>query len=96
MVVFRDVKNLLSFVLMIWMYITPIIYPITIVPEKYQIFFYLNPLTSLVGAYRWVFLGVGELPKTGYLFISFVVAIFIWLCGALAFRAMENKIADIM
>jgi lipopolysaccharide transport system permease protein len=96
MVVFRDTKNLLNFILMIWMYITPIMYPITIVPEKYQILFYFNPLTGLIEAYRWVFLGQGNLPRVGYLLISFIVAIIIWFCGAIAFRAMENKIADVM
>jgi lipopolysaccharide transport system permease protein len=96
MVVFRDTKNLLSFILMIWMYTTPILYPISIAPEKYQILFYINPLTGLVEAYRWVFLGQGDLPKAGYLLISFIVAIIIWFCGAIAFRAMENKIADVM
>lgn len=96
MVVFRDMKNLLGFILMMWMYVTPIIFPITLVPEKYRIFFYLNPLTSLVDGFRWVVLRQGDLPSLGYLSVSFLVAIFIWFCGAIAFRAMENKIADVM
>jgi len=78
------------------MYVTPIIYPISIVPERYRILFYLNPLTSLVDAYRWVFLGQGTLPRLSYLALSLAVAIVIWFCGAVAFRAMENKIADVM
>ena len=96
MVVFRDTKNLLSFILMIWMYVTPIMYPITIVPEKFRVLFYINPLTSLVDAYRWVFLRQGDLPRLSYLSISIVIAVIIWFCGAIAFRAMENRIADIM
>jgi lipopolysaccharide transport system permease protein len=96
MVVFRDMKNLLAFILMIWMYITPVMYPITIVPEKYRIFFYINPLTSLVDAYRWVFLNQGNLPRTDYLVISLIVATAVWLIGAIVFRATENKIADVM
>jgi lipopolysaccharide transport system permease protein len=96
MVVFRDMKNLLNFIMMIWMYATPIMYPITLVPEKYQIFLYLNPLTSLVDAYRWIFLGQSGLPHYKYLLVSFVVAVLIWFGGAIVFRAMENKIADIM
>jgi lipopolysaccharide transport system permease protein len=96
MVVFRDTKNFLAFILMIWMYITPIMYPISIVPEEYQILFYLNPLTSLVETYRWVFLGTGSLPSIQYFLVSFVVALVIWFAGAVAFRSMENKIADVM
>ncbi len=97
MVVFRDMKNLLNFIIMIWMYVTPIMYPISIAPKKYQIFFYLNPLTSLVEAYRWVFLGdAGGLPQINYLLISLAVAVIIWFSGAITFRSMENKIADVM
>ena len=96
MVVFRDTKNLLSFILLMWMYVTPIMYPITIAPEKYRIYFYLNPLTSLVEAYRWIFLGQGDLPRLSYMAISTAIATVIWFCGAIAFRAMEIKIADVM
>lgn len=96
MVVFRDTKNFLAFILMMWMYITPIMYPVTLAPEQYRILFYLNPLTSLVDGFRWVFLRQGDLPKPGYLLVSFLIAVIIWFCGALAFRAMENKIADVM
>lgn len=96
MVVFRDTKNFLNFVLMMWMYITPIAYPTSIAPEKYRVLFYLNPLTSLVDAYRWVFLGQGSLPRLSYLAISLSVAIVIWFWGAIAFKAMENRIADVM
>jgi lipopolysaccharide transport system permease protein len=96
MVVFRDMKNLLTFILMIWMYLTPIMYPITAVPENYRVLFYFNPLTGLVEAYRWVFLNLGNLPRMDYLLISLVVAMIVWLIGAVVFRAMENKIADVM
>jgi len=96
MVVFRDTKNFLAFILTIWMYITPIMYPISIVPDNYRILFYINPLTSLVDTYRWVFLGTGSLPLIQYFIVSFMVAVVIWFAGALAFRSMENKIADVM
>jgi lipopolysaccharide transport system permease protein len=96
MVVFRDTKNLLTFIMMIWMYLTPVMFPISIVPQKFQILFYLNPLTRLVEAYRWVFLNQGELPQFSYLAISFVVAIAIWFTGAIAFRSMENRVADVL
>lgn len=96
MVVFRDMKNLLNFILMIWMYLTPIMYPLSIAPEKYRIYFYLNPLVSLVDAFRWVFLHQGDLPRFDYLLISLAVSVVIWFLGALVFRAMENTVADVM
>jgi lipopolysaccharide transport system permease protein len=95
-VVFRDMRNLMNFILMIWMYLTPIMYPMSIVPEQYRILLYLNPLTGLVEAFQWVFLHQGDLPKVSYLLVSFVTAVLIWFGGAIAFRAMENKVADVM
>ena len=95
-VVFRDMRNLINFILMIWIYLTPVMYPRSLVPEKYQILLYFNPLTSLVESFQWVFLHQGDLPRIGYLLISFVVALLIWFSGAIAFRAMENKVADVM
>jgi lipopolysaccharide transport system permease protein len=96
MVVFRDTKNLLGFILMIWMYLSPIMYPISIVPEKYQILFYLNPLTGFINAFRWVFLGTETLPSALFFTVSSTVAFILLLIGSVAFRAMENRIADVM
>lgn len=96
MVVFRDMKNLINFIILLWMYVTPIMYPVSIAPERLQVYFYLNPMTSLVNSYRWVFLGDITLLHYKYLAVSFAVGIVIWLAGAIAFRAMENKIADVM
>jgi lipopolysaccharide transport system permease protein len=95
-VVFRDMRNLMNFILMIWMYLTPIMYPMSIVPEQYRILLYLNPLTGLVEAFQWVFLHQGDLPRVSYLLVSFVTAVLIWFGGTIAFRAMENKVADVM
>jgi len=96
MVIYRDMKNLLGFIMMIWMYASPIMYPASLAPEKYRFLFYINPLTSLIDSYRWVFLRQGELPSIGYLSLSFIVAAIIWFAGAITFRAMENKIVDVM
>lgn len=96
MVVFRDMRNLIGFIIMLWMYATPILYPVEIAPERLQVYFYLNPLTSLVDAYRWVFLNQAGLPHYKYLTVSLAVGILIWLAGAVVFRTMENKIADVM
>lgn len=96
MVVFRDTKNLLGFILQIWLYLTPIMYPISLIPKKFQIFFYLNPLTGLVDAFRWVFLGTNNLPSITYFAVSIFVAIVTLIIGMVYFRSMENKIADVM
>jgi lipopolysaccharide transport system permease protein len=96
MVVFRDTKNLLGFILQIWMFMSPIMYPISIVPEKYRIFFYLNPLTGFIDAYRWIFLTTNTLPSATFFAVSSAVAVLCLLTGLITFRAMENRIADVM
>lgn len=96
MVIFRDTKNFLGFLLQIWFFMTPIMYPIKTAPDSFLPFFYINPLTSLVDAYRWVFLNQGTLPSVQYFLLSTIVALVLWIIGAISFRAMENRIADVM
>lgn len=96
MVVFRDTKNLLGFILQIWMFISPIMYPISIAPEKYRVFFYFNPLTGFIEAFRWVFLGTSSFPSLTNLAVSSIMAVILLVIGMMSFRSMENRIADVM
>lgn len=96
MVSFRDMKNLLGFIMLIWFYLTPLIYPVSTVPEEVRIWFHLNPMTSLVDAFRWVFLGTGELPSINSILVSTFAAMAIWFLGAIFFKRMENTVADVM
>jgi lipopolysaccharide transport system permease protein len=96
LVVYRDIRNVMTFILMMWMYITPVIYPSTLVPEKYQLILSLNPMTVFVNAFRWMVLGYGDLPTLTQFLISFSVSLIIWFTGAVIFRYMESKVADIL
>ena len=96
MVVFRDTKNLLGFILQIWMFVSPILYPVTVVPEEFRVIFFTNPLTGLIEAFRWVFLETTSFPSMSNLSVSAGVAVILLLLGLYAFRSMENKIADVM
>jgi len=96
MVVFRDTKNLLGFILQIWMYASPIMYPITIAPEQFRRLAYINPMTGFIEAGRWIFLGSDSFPPLSNLAISAVAAVILLILGMYAFRSMENRIADVM
>jgi lipopolysaccharide transport system permease protein len=90
---FRDTAQLLGLVTMGWFYLTPIVYPLSLVPERYQIWLEWNPLTALVGIYRQAFLG-GELawqPGTGRLA---VIAALLLAAGMWLFRRLEASFAD--
>lgn len=96
MVVFRDTKNLIGFILQVWMYASPIIYPLTIAPEQFRRLAYINPMTGFIEAGRWIFLGSSSFPPLSNLAISAVVAVILLILGMYAFRSMENRIADVM
>lgn len=92
-VYFRDLEHLTDvFVGLIWFYLTPVIYPMSIVPEKYHDWMRLNPMTSLVEGWRSLFLE-NQIPGTE-LWPALVFAGAIAALGTLSFRKLEGGFAD--
>jgi len=75
------------------MYLTPIIYPVDIVPQNFRIIYQLNPMSVIVNAYRQVILGASP-PKYISLFIAFFVSLFTLLVGLSYFKSREKIFAD--
>jgi lipopolysaccharide transport system permease protein len=93
-VAYRDFTHLTPFMVQIWMYITPVIFPVSLVPERWQWLLYLNPMTGLVEGFRSAFLGK-PFDWDG-LGISFAIAIAIFLIGVAYFEKVERRFADII
>ena len=93
-VAYRDFTHLTPFMVQIWMYITPVIFPVSLVPERWQWLLYLNPMTGLVEGFRSAFLGK-PFDMTG-LGISFAIAVAIFLAGVAYFEKVERRFADII
>lgn len=91
---YRDFTQITPLLLRLGMYATPIAYPTSAVPEKYQLIFYLNPMAGVVDGVRWCFLG-GSLPKH-YIYISFIIIICLFISGLFYFFKVERSIADIV
>ena len=92
-VYFRDLEHLTDvFVGLIWFYLTPVIYPLSIVPEKYHDLVLLNPMASLIEGWRSLFLH-NQLPGAD-LWPALVFAAAIAAVGAFSFRSMEGGFAD--
>ncbi len=92
-VYFRDLEHLTDvFVGLIWFYMTPVIYPLSIVPEKYHDWVLLNPMASLIEGWRELFLH-NQLPGAD-LWPALVFAAGIAAVGSLSFRTMEGGFAD--
>jgi lipopolysaccharide transport system permease protein len=92
-VFFRDTAQLLAMVLNAWFYLTPIVYPLPLVPERYRPWLELNPMTALVGLYRQAFLGgrVEWVPGTAPLALGVAMVIF---AGFWLFRRLKPAFVD--
>jgi lipopolysaccharide transport system permease protein len=91
---FRDVRYVLPFGIQLWMFLSPIIYPPTIVPERWRWALALNPLSGIIGNYRSALFG-RPFDWTA-LAVSAVVTFAILICSAYYFRRMESRFADIV
>jgi lipopolysaccharide transport system permease protein len=91
---YRDFTHITPFLLQIWMYITPVVFPVSLVPQHWQWLLYLNPLTGLVEGFRAAFLGK-PFDFSG-LFISFAVAVLLFAVGVAYFERVERDFADVI
>lgn len=92
---YRDVGHLLPFLTQIWMYLSPVIYPISLVPPKYELLYALNPIAVAVQTTRWAFAG-GTPPSPHMVWISSAVAACLVVSGLWFFRRREGTFADIV
>ena len=90
---YRDIQYLLNLIIMLWMYLTPIMYPIEVIPEKYRFVFSLNPMSVIINAYRQTILGGGA-PNFTSLTIAFFMSVFILFIGFYIFKKSEGQFAD--
>lgn len=91
---YRDVRYALPFITQFWMFATPIIYPLTLIPEKWRWLLKLNPLTGIIEGYRSAIFGRPfDLAGLG---ISVGIIIIALLYSIYAFRRMERSFADIV
>ena len=92
-VYFRDLEHILGIVSMAWMYATPICYPESLCPEKYRFLFHLNPMTSIVEAYRAV-LYYGTVPDMSTLLESVVLGLVFLTAGCIVFGNLKKRFAE--
>lgn len=90
---YRDLTNLMGFGVQLWMYATPIIYPLSVIPDKYKIFILANPLTAIVITFKSALLGTQSV-NYGYLLYSSVFTIVILFLGIVIFNRVERSFMD--
>ncbi len=90
---YRDVNHALPFLTQFWLFATPVAYSFSTIPENWQIFLSLNPMTGVVNGFRWALLGAGTGPDIA-LWISAIISLRIFISGLVYFRSMEKTFAD--
>lgn len=91
---YRDIRFVVPFALQIGMYVTPVIYAPSFVPERYRWVLDLNPMTGIIQGIRWSILDQGVSPSTLALGVSVGATAFILLGGIVFFKRLERSVAD--
>jgi ABC-type polysaccharide/polyol phosphate export permease len=89
-VYFVDVVEIFKVVMQAWFYLTPIIYPIEVVPEQFQVFLMLNPMTIMVSMFRSLIF-LGELPETNTMIFGTVISIVFLLVGWVVYTRKADE-----
>jgi lipopolysaccharide transport system permease protein len=92
---FRDVRYIVPFLTQLWLFLTPIAYPSSLLGEPWRTVYGLNPMAGVVEGFRWALLGTGE-PPGAMLAASVLAALALLASGALYFRRTERTFADVI
>lgn len=92
-VYFRDLEHVMGIVLLAWQFLTPVMYPETLVPEKYMTYFLLNPMTPIIMSYRDI-LYYGRTPEYATLFSALAFSISIFFIGFFVFEKLKRNFAE--
>tara|TARA_B100001750_G_scaffold228863_1_gene223704 strand:- start:430 stop:1266 length:837 start_codon:yes stop_codon:yes gene_type:complete len=92
---YRDIKYALTFIIQMLMFASPVVYPLNMVPERYQILYSLNPMVGVIEGFRSAFLATNPMPWN-LIGIGFCVAIALLVAGTFYFRRNEESFADVV
>ncbi len=90
---YRDLTVLMNFGVQLWMYITPIVYPVSVLPENLKSIIMLNPVAPLINNFRFAFLGSGQM-EWGYWAISGLVTVVLLFLAIVIFNRVEKNFMD--
>ena len=96
---FRDIGYLVPFIVQMWMYVTPVVYGSTLIPERFRFLLGFNPMTAVVEGFRWALLGdkAPAAQTSGLTFgLSLSVMLIVLVSGLIFFRRTERTFADIV
>ena len=92
---YRDVRYTIPFITQLWLFISPVAYPSSLVPEPWRLVYGLNPMAGVIEGFRWALLGKTEAPGP-VLAVSILVVLALLVGGLYYFRRMEKSFADVV
>ena len=92
---YRDVGHAIPFLIQIWMFLSPVAYPLSVVPEKWRLLYSLNPMVGVIEGFRWALLGK-ESPDFKVIAVSTAVVVALLLSGLVYFKRIERTFADVV
>jgi lipopolysaccharide transport system permease protein len=92
---FRDIAAAMPLVTQMWMFASPVVYPVSLVPEKWRILYSLNPMVGVIEGFRWALLGTA-VPNVGTMALSATVVLVLLVCGMAYFNRVERTFADVI
>lgn len=92
---YRDIRYMMAFLTQLWLYATPVIYPVTLLRGTWKLLVSLNPMTGVVEGSRWAVLGSGVAPS-GIFWASVALSLLMLATGLVVFHRMERSFADIV
>lgn len=92
---YRDVRYAAPFLIQLWLFASPVAYPLSIVPQQWQTVYSLNPMVGVVEGFRWALLDIGTFPA-GPLAISALVSIVALAAALVYFQRVERAFADVI
>jgi lipopolysaccharide transport system permease protein len=92
---YHDIRHVIPFLVQIWMFATPVVYPSSLLPEPWRTVYALNPMVGVVEGMRWALLGTTTAPGA-MVMVSWGVAVGVLVTGAFYFRRVERTFADVV
>lgn len=90
---YRDIKHALPFVIQLWLFVTPVIYPVTMIPERYRFWIALNPLSGLIEGFRGALSPSGQVDWS-LIALSAIATTLVFVVGCVYFASSERAFAD--